>query len=93
MRSQRANLRAQRAKIRPETAELRLVRSMLRRCTVSSHSLETVQRRPLEMAIVTRTLKLTLKNLSEEVKIETNKSSSIVRKPAQLVHFLDLMEN
>ena len=59
----------------------------------SSYSLETVRRRPLEVATVTRTLKLTLKYLSEEVEIEIDKSSSIVRKPAQLVHFLDSMEN
>merc|ERR1712015_220116 len=36
----------------------------------SSYSLEAVRRRPLEVATVTRTLKLTLKYLSEEVEIE-----------------------
>ena len=35
----------------------------------SSYSLEAVRRRPLEVATVTRTFKLTLKNLSEEVEI------------------------
>ena len=41
----------------------------------SSHSLETARRRPCQVATVTRTLKLTLKNLSEVVEVENNKSS------------------
>ena len=43
--------------------------------TCSNHSFETVRRCPREVATVSRTLKLTLKNLSEVVEVENNKSS------------------
>ena len=58
----------------------------------SSHSLETARRRPCQVATVTRTLKLTLKNLSEEVEIE-NKTSYIVEKPCLTSELLDSDES